>query len=147
MPPDVPASVRAVSAPGLDAPKSATWSNCLVVGREVVMSGVTARGTDGAPIGGSSMKAQTAACFDRIAAYLGAAGGHLGNVYKLVIYVTDMARKDEVNAARAEAFRPLYPCSTLVEVKGFAFPGLIVEVDAFANLDADLTASASASAA
>ena len=141
MPPDATRErlrVTRVDAPGIAAPPNATWSNCIVVGREVAISGVTARGPDGLPIGGGSMKAQTLACFARIAAMMEAAGGHLGNVYKLVIYVTDMTRKDEVNAARAEALAPVYPCSTLIEVSGFAFPGLLVEIDVFANLDADL---------
>lgn len=31
---------------------NATWSNCLVIGKEVVFSGVTARGSDGSPEGG-----------------------------------------------------------------------------------------------
>lgn len=136
MQPDVAA--RSVELVGPPSPPGATWSNCLLVGRELVMSGVTARGADGKPEGGDSMKAQALACFARIARHLHAAGGHLGNVYKLVIYITDMSRKDEINAARAETFAPLFPCSTLVEVKGFAFPDLIVEIDAFANLDVDL---------
>jgi 2-iminobutanoate/2-iminopropanoate deaminase len=102
------------------------------------MSGVTARGFGGKPAGGDNMKAQSLAIFDRIAALTMAAGGGLQCVYKLVIYVSDMSRKDEVNAARAETFRAAWPCSTLVEVKGFAFEGLLVEVDAFANLDVDM---------
>ena len=110
------------------------------------MSGVTARGRDGRPVGGDSMKGQTLACFETIRARLEAAGGSLANVYKLVIYVTDIARKDEVNAARAHLFEPVYPCSTLVEVRAFAFPDLIVEIDAFANLDADLHAAAATTA-
>ena len=132
---------RKVVTPSVPEPSGASWSNCLVVGREVVFSGVTARGPDGKPIGGDSMAGQTAAIFDRIKAQLTAAGGQEGNIYRLVIYVTDIARKDEVNAARKAAFRDVYPCSTLIEVKGFVFPDLLVEVDAYANLDIDLHVS------
>ena len=135
--------VREVRADGIAAPPDATWSDCLLVGREVVMSGVTARRVDGKPVGGDSLKGQTRACFERIATLLEGAGGSLANVYKLVIYVADITRKDEINAARAKMFAPLFPCSTLIEVKGFAFPDLIVEIDAFANLDIDLQASVS----
>ena len=42
------------------------------------------------------------------------------------------------NAARKAAFRPTYPVSTLVEVSGLVFPDLLVEIDAFANLDLSL---------
>jgi 2-iminobutanoate/2-iminopropanoate deaminase len=131
---------RKVESPDVPEPPGASWSNCLVIGREVVFSGVTARGADGRVIGGDSMEGQTAAAFERIKTMLAAAGGHDGNIYRLVIYVTDISRKNEVNAARKAAFRDVYPCSTLVEVTGFAFPELLVEVDASANLDIDLHA-------
>ena len=55
-----------------------------------------------------------------------------------------MTRKNDVNAARAEVFRAAWPCSTLVEAKSFAFDDLLVEIDAFANLDVDMHALAQA---
>jgi 2-iminobutanoate/2-iminopropanoate deaminase len=142
----VGASVRRISGPGLGEPPGATWSNGLMIGREIVLSGLTARGPDGKPMGGANVRDQTLAVFERMRALLRAGGGDIANVYKLVIYLTDMARKDEVNAARAAFFRPLYPCSTLVEVKGLVFPDLLVEVDVFANLDVDRHQAAEAAA-
>lgn len=139
-----PVAVRRIAAPGLMEPPGATWSNALVIGDDVVVSGVTARGADGAPIGGDDAGAQARAIFARLEALMKAAGGGLQNVVKLVIYVTDAAFKDAVNAARAAFFRPLYPASTFIVVSGFAFAGLLVEVDAFARLDADLHAAATA---
>jgi enamine deaminase RidA (YjgF/YER057c/UK114 family) len=133
-----PVSVRHIATPGLTEPPGASWTNCMVIGQEVVLSGVTARGSDGKPIGGADAGQQAKAVFDRIAAQLKAAGGDLCNVYKLVIYVTDMRFKDDVNAMRAAAFQPLYPASTFVAVNGFAFPDLLVEIDAFANLTVNL---------
>lgn len=129
--------VEKIVTPEVPEPPGASWSNCLRIGRELVFSGITAAGRDG-PRGGDSLEAQTRACFDKLFAQLDAAGGHPGNVYKLVIYVTDIARKDEVNAARAAMFRPTYPASTFLGVSGFVFPGLLVEVDAWANLDISL---------
>jgi 2-iminobutanoate/2-iminopropanoate deaminase len=134
----VPVSVRRVATPGLIEPPGASWTNCMVIGQEVVLSGVTARGSDGTPIGGANAGLQTKAIFNRIAAQLNAAGGDLCNVYKLVIYVTDMRFKDEVNAVRAAAFQPLYPASTFIAVNRFTFPDLLVEIDAFANLAVNL---------
>jgi len=110
-----------------------TWSPSLKVGNEIVLSGVTARGRDGTE-GGASMEGQALAVLGRIAALVEAAGGGVQNIYKLVIYVTDIARKDELNRARAAFFKGAFPCSTLVEVKGLVFPDLLVEIDAFANL-------------
>ena len=113
-----------------------TWSPSLKVGNEIVLSGVTARGPKGTE-GGASMEGQTLAVLGRIAALVEAAGGGVQNIYKLVIYVTDIARKDEVNKARAAFFKGAFPCSTLLEVKGLVFPDLLVEIDAFANLTVD----------
>jgi 2-iminobutanoate/2-iminopropanoate deaminase len=129
--------VRRIVAAGLTEPSGATWSNCLLVGREVVMSGVTSRGALA-----STAAQQARVIFSRIEAMLQSAGGGLRNVYKLVIYVTDMAFKDDVNTARGAAFRAFYPASTFIAVTGFAFADSLVEIDAFANLDADLQAAA-----
>jgi len=133
----VTVSFHKVSGPAAAEPPRATWSNCLVIGNEIALSGITARGKDGAPIGGASVEQQTLAILRRIAELVEAAGGGVQNLYKLVIYVTDIARKDEINAARAAFFKGIFPCSTLVEVKGLVFPDLLVEIDAFANFAVD----------
>lgn len=144
MSPKASINVRRIAIPGMLEPPGATWSNCLVVGREVVMSGVTARGADGRAIGGDDAALQARAIFERLGAILADAGGGMRNIYKLVIYVTDAAFKDDVNAARAAAFERVFPASTFVVVSGFAFPGLHVEIDACANLDVDLHAAETA---
>ncbi len=118
------------------------WSPSLKVGNEIVLSGVTARGKDGSTAGGASMEQQTLAVLRRIVELIEQAGGGVQNIYKLVIYITDIARKDDVNRARAGFFRGVFPCSTLVEVKGLVFPDLLVEIDAFANLTVDRHAGA-----
>jgi enamine deaminase RidA (YjgF/YER057c/UK114 family) len=115
---------------------TATWSNCLVVGNEIAVSGMTAhpasRDTE------LSAYEQTMVVLGKIHALVEAAGGGIHNIYKLVIYVTDIADKDEVGHARRDFFKVPYPCSTLVGVKALVFPELKVEIDAFARLDVDL---------
>ena len=113
-----------------------TWSPAMKVGNEIVLSGVTARGKNGTE-GGASMERQTLAVLRRIVELVESHGGGVQNVYKLVIYVTDIALKDEVNKVRAAFFKGAFPCSTLVEVKGLVFPDLLVEIDAFANTTVD----------
>jgi enamine deaminase RidA (YjgF/YER057c/UK114 family) len=49
-------------------------------------------------------------------------------------------RKDAVNPARRDAFPGTDPASTFVGATGFVFPDLMVEIDAWANLDIDLSA-------
>ncbi len=128
----------------LDLPH-ATWSNALVVGQEVVLSGQTAHPATrdaaqaGAPLGAYE---QTLVVLLKIQALLEAADGGVHNIVKLVVYLTDIADKDEVGRARREFFAQApgasYPASTLVAVQALVFPELRVEIDAFARLDVDL---------
>ena len=130
---------RAVSDRVAELP-AATWTNCLVLGNEVALSGMTAH--PASRIRNLDTYAQTREVLEKIRALVEAAGGGLHNVYKLVIYVTDIADKEEVGRARRDFFQVPYPCSTLVEVKGLVFPELKVEIDAFARLDIDMRSAA-----
>ena len=129
-----PAAVERVRVPGADEPPGATWSNALRIGPEIVMSGATAH-----PAAGLDTYAQTMRVLTKLLAAVEAAGGGIRNVYKLVIYVTDIADKDAIGRARRDFFEPPFPCSTLVEVKGLVHPELKVEIDAWARLDVDLS--------
>lgn len=60
----------------------------------------------------------------------------MADVVKITIYLTDMKHRAEFGRARAEYFSGRMPCSTLVEVGALAQPGLVVEVDAMAILNA-----------
>jgi len=133
-----------VRADAVAEPATATWSNCLRLGNEIALSGMTAAPAirDGAVL---DAHAQARVVLGKVQALVEAAGGHLGNLYKLVIYVTDIADKDAVARARREVFRAPYPCSTLVEVRALVMPELKVEIDAFARLDVDLYADADVS--
>nr|WP_050480016.1 RidA family protein [Herbaspirillum rhizosphaerae] len=115
---------------------TATWSNCLVIGNEIAMSGMTAHPASRNSV--LSTYEQTLVVLGKVRDLVEAAGGTLGSIYKLVIYVKDIADKDEVGRARRDFFKAPYPCSTLVEVSGLVFPELTVEIDAFARLDIDL---------
>lgn len=113
---------------------TATWSNCLLIGNEIVMSGMTAHPVSG----GLDTYQQTLVVLGKICDLVEASGGSIGSIYKLVIYVTDISDKEAVGSARRAFFQTPYPCSTLVQVSGLVFPGLTVEIDAFARLDIDL---------
>jgi enamine deaminase RidA (YjgF/YER057c/UK114 family) len=133
----VTVAVSRITTPAVPELPAATWTNALRIGNEIVMSGMTAHpATKQSPLGAYE---QTLEVLRKLLAYVEAAGGNARNLYKLVIYVTDIADKDEVGRARREFFQPPYPCSTLVEVKGLVFPELKVEIDAWARLDVDLS--------
>ena len=130
----MPAKQR-MSSPHVPEPPPQTWSNCLVVGNQVFMAGMTARtGTE--VIGGTGMYEQTRAVFTKIKHLMEAAGGHMDDIVKVNIFVTDITRREEVWKARREFFTGDFPVSTLVEVSALAVPELLVEVEAVAILGA-----------
>lgn len=134
-------TARRVVAPGLPERDTATWSNCLVRGNEISLSGVTAN-PECSPASPLGTYEQTLVILNKIRMLVEAAGGSVENIYKLVIYVTDIKDKDEVGRARKAFFQAPYPCSTLVGVSALVFPALTVEIDAFASLDYALRAGA-----
>lgn len=137
--------IRADAVPDLG---TATWSNGLRVGNELLMSGMTAHPATRNADKPLSTYEQTLVVLGKIRALVEAGGGSLANIYKLVVYVTDIADKDEVGRARREFFADVakdggaYPCSTLVGVSALVFPELRVEIEAFARLDIDLSSVA-----
>jgi reactive intermediate/imine deaminase len=80
------------------------------------------------------ISAQTRRVFDNLAAVAGAAGGSLGKIVRVGIYVTDLAHFAAVNAVMAEYFQQPYPARSTIEVS--ALPKAAqVEVDAIMVLD------------
>ena len=126
---------RRVSSPAVPEPPPQTWSNALVVGNQVFVAGMTAR-SGAEVIGGDSMYGQTKAIFVKIRHLMEAAGGRMDDIVKVVIFVTDIKRREEVWKARREVFSGDFPVSTLVEVRALATPELLVEVEAIAILGA-----------
>lgn len=129
----MPAKQR-MSSPHVPEPPPQTWSNCLVVGNQVFTAGMTAR--TGTEVTGSSMYEQARAVFTKIKHLIEAAGGHMDDVVKVNIFVTDITRREEVWQARREFFTGNFPVSTLVEVSALAAPDLLVEIEAVAILGA-----------
>ncbi|VVD85069.1 translation initiation inhibitor [Pandoraea iniqua] len=134
-----------IHAPTVSDLGTATWTNGIRFGNEILMSGMTAHPATRNAAQPLTAYEQTLVVLGKIRALVEAGGGHLGNIYKLVVYVTDIADKDEVGRARREFFADVaanggaYPCSTLVAVSGLVFPELRVEIEAFARLDIDLS--------
>lgn len=130
-----------IAAPTVPDLPTATWTNAWRIGQEVVMSGMTGHPATreaaerGAPLGAYD---QTLVVLKKLEALVSAAGGHKHNLIKTVVYLTDMADKDEVGRARRDFFGGVYPCATLVAVQALVFPELRVEIDAWARLDVDL---------
>jgi 2-iminobutanoate/2-iminopropanoate deaminase len=133
-----PEKIQSPQVPDLP---TASWTNGYRIGQEVVVSGMTghpatrAAAERGTPLGAYD---QAMVVLGKLEALVTAAGGHKHNLTKTVVYLTDIADKDEVGRARRDFFGEHTPCSTLVAVKALVFPELRVEIDAWARLDVDL---------
>lgn len=117
-------------------PPGEIFSNCMVVGDQIFLSGMTASGPDGKALGGDSMEAQARVVMGKIRHLIEAAGANMADVVKITVYVTDIARRAQIGKVRSEFFPGNKPCSTMVEVKGLVTPDLLIEIDAVAIRDA-----------
>jgi 2-iminobutanoate/2-iminopropanoate deaminase len=131
----MPVTIHRVTSPAVPEPPPGLFSNCLVIGATIHISGQHAGSPQGA-VGGGSMLEQSREAFRRVLALIAAAGGTADDVVKLNIYLCDMARRAELSAARREFFAEPCPCSTLLGVSALASPDLLVEIDAIAVVGA-----------
>lgn len=74
-------------------------------------------------------EAQTVRVFENLKAVAEAAGGSLGDVVKLNVYLTDLANFAKVNEIMARYFSEPYPARAAVGVKELP-KGAVVEADA-----------------
>jgi reactive intermediate/imine deaminase len=73
--------------------------------------------------------AQVRRSFDNLKAVCEAAGGSLGQIVRLGLYVTDLKDFAAVNAVMADCFTAPYPARSTIEVAGLP-KGAAFEVDA-----------------
>lgn len=111
-----------------------TYSQAVKVGSTVYMSGQIPLDPASMQLAGSDMRAQISRVFDNLQAVAEAAGGTLGDVVKLNIFLTDLAHFPLVNEIMSEYFSEPYPARAAIGVA--ALPkDAGVEMDAVMQLD------------
>lgn len=106
------------------------YSRAVRVGSWVAVSGTTAAAPGGGAVGGDDVGEQTREALRRVAAALAEVGAGLEHVVRTRMFVTDIARWEEVGRAHGEVFGAVRPASTMVEVSALIDPALLVEVEA-----------------
>jgi enamine deaminase RidA (YjgF/YER057c/UK114 family) len=100
--------------------------------KTLFISGQLAVNRNGEFVGGT-FREQYRMALEGIEAVLKEAGATRRNVTKITTYVTDMkGNLEEFNKQNKDFFTEGYPTSTVVEVKGLAFPDQVVEIEAVA---------------
>jgi enamine deaminase RidA (YjgF/YER057c/UK114 family) len=100
----------------------------------VFVSGQGALSADGAIVGAGDFEAQTRQVFENLSTVLEQAGGALGSIVKLTVYLTEIANVRDFGRIKAEYLPGPQPASTAVGVTALALPEMMIEVEAFAVL-------------
>src|ERR1041384_3815724 len=110
------------------------YSRAVKVGNRIYVTGTTALADDGEIVGIADAYAQAAQCIRNIEKALQRVGAGLEHVVRTRMFVTDISRWEEYGRAHGEFFREIMPATAMVEVKALIDPGMLIEIEADAEL-------------
>ncbi|MGW2824003.1 RidA family protein [Streptomyces sp. NPDC001443] len=126
-----------IAAPDGVAPAAQYSHVVTATGRLVAVSGQVALDEDGTLVGAGDAAAQARQIFRNLRHCLAAAGASFDDVVKLTYFVTDMAQMPAIRAARAEHIPDdRLPAASAVQVAALVRPEFLMEIEAFAVVDA-----------
>jgi enamine deaminase RidA (YjgF/YER057c/UK114 family) len=106
------------------------YSRAVKVGNFVFVGGTTTTTPDGVVEAEGDAYLQTKIILQKIEQALKRAGARLSEVYRVRIYVTDIARAQEYMQAYSEYFKEIKPVVTMAEISALARPAHLVEIEA-----------------
>ncbi len=110
------------------------YSRAVRIGNMVFVGGTTTTTPEGVVEAEGDAYLQTKIILQKIEQALIRAGAKLSQVYRVRIYVTDIARSQEYMQAYAEFFKEIKPVTILAEVSALARPAHLVEIEAEAMI-------------
>ena len=100
----------------------------LRVGNLIFISGTIGVEADGSVSPEAGRQADR--CYELIRSHIEELGGHMGDVVRVRMFVTDIADADAVSAAFTRALKPTRPCGTLVQIVSLYGTQWKVEIEA-----------------
>jgi len=108
------------------------FTRAIRAGNVIAVSGTVGVEADGSVKEDAGEQADR--CFALIRQHIEALGGHMGDVVRIRMFVTDIADAMTVSAAFSRALKPTRPTGTLVAISALADPRWKVEIEADAVL-------------
>ncbi|HEY6816498.1 MAG TPA: RidA family protein [Croceibacterium sp.] len=108
------------------------YTRAIRSGNIVAVSGTVGVEADGSVKDDAGEQADR--CFALIRQHIEALGGHMGDVVRIRMFVTDIKDADAVSAAFSRALKATRPTGTLVAIAGLYDPRWKVEIEADAVL-------------
>ena len=106
------------------------YSRAVRIGNMVFVGGTTTTTPEGVVEAEGDAYLQTKIILQKIEQALIKAGAKLSEVYRVRIYVTDIARSQEYMQAYSEFFKKIKPVTILAEISALARPAHLVEIEA-----------------
>jgi reactive intermediate/imine deaminase len=122
-----------IMPPAVAAP-TGPWSPAVRTGPGdmLFIAGCVAVDADGKVVGAGDIEAQTHQVMKNFEAVVEAAGMTMADVVKITNFLTDVRDYPAMAAVREQYLKEPYPASTMVEVTGFLYQGLLVEIEGIA---------------
>ena len=113
-------------------------SRAVRIGNIAAVAGTAPLGPDGKTVGAGDPKAQARRCFEISRAALEQLGARLEDVIRTRILLTRIEDWKAVAEVHGEFFRDIRPAASMIEVKGFVSPEMLVEIEADAIIAAEI---------
>jgi enamine deaminase RidA (YjgF/YER057c/UK114 family) len=111
------------------------YSRAVRIGDVVEVAGTTATDDQGEVVGIGNPYVQTKLALAKIEKALAVAGASFKDVVRTRLFVTDIARWEEIGRAHGEVFGAIKPACTMVQVASLIDPDMLVEVEVTAVVD------------